>query len=391
MANNKVVLADGTVLIDLTADTVATDKLLEGYTAHDRSGNLITGTAVAGAGSAVSVVDTLDSHGGTIRTITAVSLAGDTVSPSVLLSGYTAHNALGEAITGTASGGGGTINLQEKSATPTTASQNITPDAGYDGLSKVVVGAIPSEYVIPSGTKAISTNGTHSVSGYANATVDVQPSLQAKSATPSESAQTIQADSNYDGLSSVSVGAISSTYVGSEIDRRSSSNLTVSGATVTAPAGYYASAASKSVSSGSAATPATSITANPSISVSASGLITASVSASQSVTPSVTAGYVSSGTAGTVSISGSNTQQLTTKAAATITPGTTDQTIAAGTYLTGAQTIAGDADLVASNILSTANIFGVQGEVTFATYYTGSSAPASSLGVNGDIYLKTGD
>ena len=38
MANNKVVLSDGTVLIDLTSDTVAASYLLSGYTAHDRSG-----------------------------------------------------------------------------------------------------------------------------------------------------------------------------------------------------------------------------------------------------------------------------------------------------------------------------------------------------------------
>jgi len=28
--------------------------------------------------------------------------------------------------------------------------------------------------------------------------------------------------------------------------------------------------------------------------------------------------------------------------------------------------------------------------ITFVTYYTGSSNPSSSLGSNGDIYLKTG-
>ena len=43
MANNKVVLADGTTLIDLTADTVTADKLMQGYTAHDASGAEITG------------------------------------------------------------------------------------------------------------------------------------------------------------------------------------------------------------------------------------------------------------------------------------------------------------------------------------------------------------
>lgn len=43
MANNKVQLSDGTVLIDLTGDTVAPDKLLDGVTAHDKSGALIVG------------------------------------------------------------------------------------------------------------------------------------------------------------------------------------------------------------------------------------------------------------------------------------------------------------------------------------------------------------
>lgn len=145
------------------------------------------------------------------------------------------------------------------------------------------------------------------------------------------------------------------------IASKSSSNLTVSGATVTAPAGYYSSAASKSVASGSATTPATTITANPSITVNSSGLITATASATQSVTPTVGAGYVSSGTAGTITVSGSNTSQLTAQAAQTITPTTTDQTIASGKYLTGAQTIKGDANLVAANIAEGVTIFGVQG------------------------------
>ena len=42
--NSKVQLADGTVLIDLTGDTIAADKLLAGVTAHDKSGAPITGT-----------------------------------------------------------------------------------------------------------------------------------------------------------------------------------------------------------------------------------------------------------------------------------------------------------------------------------------------------------
>lgn len=138
-------------------------------------------------------------------------------------------------------------------------------------------------------------------------------------------------------------------------------SITISAAgTTTEDVTNYASA-EITVPSGSAATPATTITANPTISVGPTGLITASVSGSQSVTPSVSAGYVSSGTAGTVSVSGSNTSQLTTQAAQTITPTTTDQTIASGKYLTGTQTIKGDANLVAENIADGVTIFGVTG------------------------------
>lgn len=42
--NNKIQLADGTVLIDLTNDTITAGDLLSGVTAHDASGAVITGT-----------------------------------------------------------------------------------------------------------------------------------------------------------------------------------------------------------------------------------------------------------------------------------------------------------------------------------------------------------
>lgn len=125
------------------------------------------------------------------------------------------------------------------------------------------------------------------------------------------------------------------------IDTKTASNLTASGATVTVPAGYYATQATKTISSGSAKTPATTVTKAPIISVNSSGLITASVSGTQSVTPTVSAGYVSSGTAGTITVSGSATKQLTTQVAKTITPTKSSQTaVASGRYTTGAVTVA---------------------------------------------------
>jgi hypothetical protein len=101
------------------------------------------------------------------------------------------------------------------------------------------------------------------------------------------------------------------------IATKTSPNLTASGATVTVPAGYYASNASKSVGTATQAT--------PSISVDANGKITASATQS--------AGYVSAGTK-------TGTKQLTTQTAKTITPTTSSQTaVAKNVYTTGVVTV----------------------------------------------------
>lgn len=255
-------------------------------------------------------------------------------------------------------------------------------------------------------------------------------------------------------LSGIKATKNDGTKVTGNIASKSSTDLTVSGATVTAPAGYYSANVSKAIASGSAKTPATTITANPSVSIDSDGLITATVSGSKSITPTVSAGYVSSGTAGTVSVSGSGTKQLTsrtsadlttsgatvtvpagyypnaasksvsatthpkptasianntgivtashtqntgyvtggtttgtlqltTQGAQTITPGTSNQTIAANRWLTGAQTIAGDANLVAENIAEGISIFGIAGTHSggSSNFISGAFHTSSTTGI----------
>lgn len=153
-----------------------------------------------------------------------------------------------------------------------------------------------------------------------------------------------------------------------------SSDLTVSGATVTVPAGFYASSASGTVSNGSASPAATISATGASVSTSTNTL---TLTKTVTNTPQVTAGYVSSGTAGSSSVS--LTASVTTKGATTFTPGTSNQTIASGTYLTGTQTISGDSNLVAGNIVSGKTIFGVAGSAQIPSITQDSTTKVLSI------------
>ena len=103
--------------------------------------------------------------------------------------------------------------LQSKTVTPTEQEQAVLPDSNYYGLSDVTVRPIPEEYIIPSGTITLDRNGLFNISGYANADIGVYPVLQRKSATPTEQEQVVEADSQYYGLSAVTVNAIPSQYI----------------------------------------------------------------------------------------------------------------------------------------------------------------------------------
>lgn len=178
MADKKVnkVVYGGTVLIDLTGDTVTADKVLTGYTAHDKSGATITGTCnydVNSEDATVAVAEMLvgktayargSKITGTMPNNGAVTKSISTKTQEVSIAqGY--HDGSGKVsissteqakiiptnirdgvtilgVTGTMSGTEG-AKAQAKTVTPTTAVQNVLPDDGYNYLSQVTVNAIP--------------------------------------------------------------------------------------------------------------------------------------------------------------------------------------------------------------------------------------------------------
>lgn len=102
---------------------------------------------VTGGTPAISVVDTQDSHGGTIRTITALDISDSTLTTADQLSqGVTAYNKNGVKLTGTGGGGGGatqhTIHLEFSDSTDT----DIEVDYDDAWVGSLITSTTPSTY-----------------------------------------------------------------------------------------------------------------------------------------------------------------------------------------------------------------------------------------------------
>lgn len=177
--NSKVVLADGTVLIDLTADTVDAAHVLSGYTAHGKDGAPITGTC------------TFDSD-----------TSDDTAAVSEILAGKTAH-ARGTLLTGTMPNRGavtGTISTKDGTYT--------IPQGYHDGSGNVSIASTEQAKLIPKNIReGITILG---VEGSMSASEGMKP--QARSATPTFAQQVIAPETGYNCLSQVTVDPITVTY-----------------------------------------------------------------------------------------------------------------------------------------------------------------------------------
>lgn len=101
-----------------------------------------------------------------------------------------------------AGSGGGTINLQDKTVTPTITQQIVTADNGYDGLHEVTVEAMENLTPLIAAQEQIIAQLQEEVNNKAAG----EPNLQSKEITITQNGTTtVEPDTGYDGLSDVDV------------------------------------------------------------------------------------------------------------------------------------------------------------------------------------------
>lgn len=171
---NKVVLADGTTLMDLTGDDVTASDVLSGIKFHLPSGEAKTGSCTYDADTsdataiAAEILDTktaykngskvtgtMPNRGGVTGTISTVSgqytvqngyhdgsgkVSIDSTEQAKIIAGNIKDGVTILGVLGTYTGEG--VTAQTKSVTPTFSAQQILPDSGYDYLAEVDVAAI---------------------------------------------------------------------------------------------------------------------------------------------------------------------------------------------------------------------------------------------------------
>lgn len=191
MAENSKIVYFGEVLIDLTSDTVEPNKVLAGFTFHDKTGASQTGTCTFNAdtssatitasdilsgkigygSSGLQVIGTMPNNGSVTGTISTVAqqytipmgyhdgsgkVSIDSVEQAKIIESNIKLGVTILGVTGTLEPSSD-VTAQSKTVTPTKGGQTVLPDEGTDYLSQVIIEAIPYNVTVnPSGGNTIT-------------------------------------------------------------------------------------------------------------------------------------------------------------------------------------------------------------------------------------------
>ena len=353
--------------VDVSDTTAEPANVQSGYYYYDSSGNKVSGTLNVTSSGGTDVSDT-------------TATAGD------VLSGAYFYTSAGTKTQGTIP------SLSSQTITPGTSAQVISGGQYLAGDQTIAGDADLIASNIKSGVTIFGVAGSLDVS---SGGVDV-------SDTTATAGSVLSGAYFYDSTGTKTQGTIPT------VSASQSANV------VTIPAGYHAN--SQTVTVGSAVqsqtiTPGTTaqvlssggylvgdvtiagdaalVSANIASGVTIFGVTGSHVGGTDVSDTTATAGSVLSGSYFYDS-SGTKTQgTIPSLASQTITPGTSAQVISAGQYLSGAQTIAGDAALIASNIVSGATIFGVAGSAMTSGGVDVSDTTAQAANVQSGYYFYT--
>ena len=301
---------DGKTLIDLTKDTVTAGSMLSGVKAHNNEGDIITGN---------------------IPTKTAANLTANGKTVTVP-AGYYSTQATKDVATATRA-------KTTMSSSAATDNSKITITASNNQGTGYVTGsnetASKDVSLTVNGAQITVSDGTSTI----NQTV---PSVARANTTMTSTKSTDNKKITITASNDQKTGYVA----GANKTASRDVTLSISGKTATVSDGNVS--ISQNVADGTAKAP-TSITGSSATLTAGTNTIT--LKKTVSVTPVVTSGYITTGTATDSAVS--LTASVTTKGAATYNTATSDQTIAAGQYLTGAQTIKAvtTSNIVAGNIL----------------------------------------
>jgi len=174
MAGNNKIIYGGQVLLDISADTVNPSVLLSGYTAHDKTGDAVTGSCTFDSDTTDATASTSDILAGETAYVNGIKLTGDMPNRGAL------------------------------SGVISNVNDSITANAGYyDGSGSIGIDATEKAKIIANnikdGVQILGVIGTYTGEGV---------TAQAKTVDAYTTQQVVLPDTGYDYLSQVTVNAI---------------------------------------------------------------------------------------------------------------------------------------------------------------------------------------